>query len=65
VSLEQAAAELFVSVAELETRSRELPGPLRLIASLGAVGRASYAGVHREALCVVSQSWRNRPTDCP
>jgi hypothetical protein len=60
-----AAAELFVSPAELERRVRELPGPFRVLVSVGNIGRQSFNESYRAALCVLSQGWRNQPTQCP
>jgi hypothetical protein len=60
-----AAAELFVSREELERRRRELPGPLRLLTSLGNLGRRGFNETYREALCVLSRAGRNQPVDCP
>lgn len=62
---EDAAAELFVSTTELSERRRELPGPVRVLTSLGSLDRESFNGVYREALCTLSVAWRNRPLDCP
>jgi hypothetical protein len=60
-----AAAELFVSRAELEQRRRELPGPLRVLTSLGSLDRRSFNATYREALCLLSREGRNKPVDCP
>jgi serine/threonine-protein kinase len=60
-----AAAELFVSRAELERHRRELPGPVRVLTSLGSLGRRSFNETYREALCVLSREGRNEPVDCP
>lgn len=60
-----AAAELFVSPAELESRLRELPGALRLLFSLGSLGRQSFNEAYREALCTLLRDQRNQPVDCP
>jgi hypothetical protein len=60
-----AAAELFVSPAELERRLRELPGPLRVLSSVGSLGRQSFNESYREALCALSRDGRNQPVDCP
>jgi hypothetical protein len=60
-----AAAELFVSRAELESRRRELPGPLRVLTSLGSLDRQSFNETYREALCALSREGRNQPVDCP
>ena len=65
LTLESAAAELFVSSSELRERRLELPGPVRVLTSLGSLDRASFSAVYGEALCALSVSWRNRPADCP
>jgi hypothetical protein len=62
---EHAAAELFVSSAELTRRRLELPGPLRVLTSLGSLGRQSFNETYREALCVLTRDGRNQPVDCP
>ncbi|HEU4582595.1 MAG TPA: hypothetical protein VFS67_30270 [Polyangiaceae bacterium] len=59
-----AAAELFVSPAELQRRAPELPGPMRVLLSLGNLGRASFNESYLETLCVLAQGWRNQPTGC-
>jgi hypothetical protein len=59
------AAELFVSLEELESRRHELPGPLRVLSSVGSLGRQSFNEAYREALCVLSRAGRNQPVDCP
>ena len=60
-----AAAELFVSPAELERRRGELPGPLRVLISVGSLGRTSFNESYRAALCALSSTSRNQPVDCP
>lgn len=60
-----AAAELFVSLAELERRRDELPGPLRVLTSLGSLSRQSFNEAYHAALCVLSRDARNQPVDCP
>lgn len=60
-----AAAELFVSRAELERRRGELPGPLRVLLSVGSLGRPSFNESYRAALCALSSTSRNQPLDCP
>ncbi len=60
-----AAAELFVSPAELERRRGELPGPLRVLASIGSLSRPSFNEAYRAALCALSRTARNQPVDCP
>lgn len=60
-----AAAELFVSPADLERRRAELPGPLRVLVSLGSLDRRSFDDTYREALCAMSRAARNQPIDCP
>jgi hypothetical protein len=60
-----AAAELFVSTAELERRRSELPGPLRVLTSLGSLSRQSFNEAYRAALCALSREARNQPLDCP
>jgi serine/threonine-protein kinase len=61
----RAAAELFVSPAELERRRGELPGPLRVLASIGSLSRQSFDEVYRAALCALAREARNQPVDCP
>lgn len=60
-----AAAELFVSRAELERRRSELPGPLRVLLSLGNLSRQSFDEVYHATLCALSRDARNQPLDCP
>jgi hypothetical protein len=60
-----AAAELFVGTAELERRQGELPGPLRVLTSIGNLSRQGFNGAYRAALCVLSRDARNQPVDCP
>ena len=60
-----AAAELFTSPAELQRRRTELPGPLRVLTSTGNLGRQSFNETYHSALCILSTTWRNQPTDCP
>jgi hypothetical protein len=60
-----AAAELFVGPAELERRRGELPGPLRVLSSLGSLSRESFNDAYRAALCALSREARNQPVDCP
>ncbi len=60
-----AAAELFVSRAELERRRGELPGPLRVVLSVGSIGRPSFNESYGAALCALSSTSRNQPVDCP
>jgi hypothetical protein len=60
-----AAAELFVSAAELDRRRGELPGPVRVLASLGSLSRQSFNEAYRAALCALSSEARNQPADCP
>jgi hypothetical protein len=64
VSPTLAAAELFVSPAELERRQSELPGPLRVLTSIGSLSRESFNGTYRAALCALSREARNQPVDC-
>jgi hypothetical protein len=59
-----AAAELFVSPAELERRQGELPGPLRVLTSIGSLSRQSFNETYRAALCALSREARNQPVDC-
>jgi hypothetical protein len=59
-----AAAELFVSPAELDRRRAELPGPLRVLTSIGSLGRPSFEEAYRAALCALSRESRNQPIDC-
>lgn len=63
--VEDAAAELFVSPTELRDRRRDLPGPLRVLTSLGSLDRESFSAAYGEALCALSSGWRNVPVDCP
>jgi hypothetical protein len=60
-----AAAELFVSPAELSRRRSDLPGPLRVLTSLGSVSRQSFDDAYHEALCALLREARNQPVDCP
>jgi hypothetical protein len=60
-----AAAELFVSAAELERRRGELPGPLRVLTSVGNLSRQSFDEAYRAALCSLLREARNQPVDCP
>jgi len=60
-----AAAELFVSPAELQRRRSELPGPLRVLTSTGNLGRQSFNETYLETLCILSRDWQNQPTPCP
>jgi serine/threonine-protein kinase len=60
-----AAAELFVSPAELSSRRAELPGTLRVLTSVGNLSRESFDAAYREALCALSREARNQPLDCP
>lgn len=60
-----AAAELFVSPAELEERRGELPGTLRVLTSVGSLSRQSFNEDYRAALCALSRQSRNQPVDCP
>jgi hypothetical protein len=60
-----AAAELFVSAAELDRRRGELPGPLRVLTSVGNLSRQSFDEAYRAALCSLSREGRNQPVDCP
>ncbi len=59
-----AAAELFTSAEELERRRSELPGPLRVLTSVGNLGRQSFNETYREALCALTREARNQPVDC-
>jgi hypothetical protein len=59
-----AAAELFVSPAELERRRGELPGSLRVLTSIGSLSRQSFNEAYRAALCALSREARNQPVDC-
>jgi hypothetical protein len=59
-----AAAELFVSPAELERRRGELSGPLRVLASVGSLSRQSFNEEYHAALCALSSEARNQPADC-
>jgi hypothetical protein len=65
LGLPLAAAELFVSPAELERRRAELPGPLRVLTSIGNLSRESFDEAYRAALCALSREARNQPMDCP
>jgi hypothetical protein len=60
-----AAAELFTSPAELERRRGELPGPLRVLTSVGSLSRQSFNATYREALCALTREARNQPVECP
>jgi hypothetical protein len=60
----RAAAELFVSPAELERRRGELPGSLRVLTSIGSLSRQSFNEAYRAALCALSREARNQPVDC-
>lgn len=60
----RAAAELFISPAELERRARELSGSLRVLTSVGSLSRQSFNESYREALCVLSRDARNQPVEC-
>jgi hypothetical protein len=60
-----AAADLFVSTAELSSRRSELPGPMRVLTSLGSVSRESFDEVYHEALCTLLREAKNQPVDCP
>jgi hypothetical protein len=61
----QAAAELFVTPAQLRAHRDELPLPLRVLGADGAsVSRDVFVSVYLEALCALHQTDQVLPARC-
>lgn len=63
---ETASKSAFVDpLARARLRRSELPGAVRVLTSLGSLGRPSFNDAYRDALCVLTREARNQPVACP